>query len=470
MGSLVFSSLAALAVVLTLISAAYPAEAQGLRGLLALQMKGYTGFSSDTIADSGTTVTYMTTEMKCFSVGGTPASNANNLLSNSVGFWMDLLGGTSSSTVYTGSSASPSRPDTRCAELVNGTATPKNSANCYYRWRYGYYDAYSHEGEPGTAYWVNLYLHPHGPSQILNQFEQFTWHPPTTHPPQSYPRGHFGGIASLNRQTRGLYRLDAPLTPVDNDPYPRASYMIVCEQQLYPELPPVSTRMPQPAFVNGFRSLTWSESNWWVLFLIPAILILVTLVAIVVYCCITSMSPKEEPPLFQMVIRERVGKAYAVQKELSMVVPQPYAAPSSTPPQQKLSPQQEEQRRRQMRYGQGFNPRQRSESEDMSLGVASIYNNSVRNQYANGNAFDTSEGSATGRDLEGIHGNRFCEATRQFSKREEEDGNEGLNDASTIVMSRRRSERRIRSRTQSQTFDEVEVPEAGEINENNIDL
>ncbi|CAM45672.1 conserved hypothetical protein [Leishmania braziliensis MHOM/BR/75/M2904] len=465
--------LAVLLVLLTLSGLAEVAQAQGLLGLLALQMKGYTSYSSASLLSSGIAVTYSSTETTCFDAGGVPASDANTRLSNTVAYWMSINGGGSRSTIYTGSSAAPSLPNTACAERVEGATTP-NSANCYYRWRYGFYDMYSYKDEPGTAYWANLYQQSSGDSQVLNQFEQFIWEPKVDASGKRYPRGYFGGVASFDPVMRGLYRMDAPLVPKNNDPNPTSSFMIVCEHQLYPERPPFTTRMPQPVFVNGFKTLMWSQSHWWVIFLIVAIIILAFLFFIVIYCCFTSMKPKEEPPLFVMVIRERVGKGYVVTDRASQATNQQYAVPGGMPlPPQMLSPQMlspaQEEQRRQMRYGRGFNPLQPHDSEDMAVGAAGIYQNGGRTQYAHGNVPTSSDGNLIGCNAVDIseEGLSYQGSSQNV---QEADGAGNAPQEPSLVTSKRRSMRRSRNRNISQAFDDVEVPQAGEIDEANVNL
>ncbi|CAJ1006644.1 putative IGP family C-type lectin domain containing protein [Leishmania naiffi] len=455
--------LAVLPVLLTLCGLAEVAQAQGLLGILALQMKGYTSYSSTSLSSSGIAVTYASTERTCFDAGGVPASDANTRLSNTIAYWMSINGGGSRSTIYTGSSAAPSLPNTPCAERVEVSKVP-NSANCYYRWRYGFYDMYSYEGEPGTAYWSNLYLQTAGTSQILNQFEQFIWQPKLDIASKRYPRGYFGGIATMDTVMNGLFRMDAPLVPKNNDPNPLNSFMIVCEHQLYPERPPFTTRMPQPVFVNGFKTLMWSQSHWWVIFLIVAIIILAFLIFIVIYCCLTSIKPKEEPPLFVMVIRERVGKGYIVTDTASKATNQQYAVPGGMPqPPQMLSPAQEEQSR-QMRYGRGFNPLQPQGAEDMSMGAAGIYQNGGRTQYAHGNVPTNPDGNLIGCNAMNISEDALsCQGLSL-------DGAGNASQAPSLVTSKRRSMRRSRNRNISQAFDDVEVPQAGEIDEVNVNL
>ncbi|CAJ1987224.1 hypothetical protein conserved [Leishmania donovani] len=465
MKSCVALPLAALLVLLTLSGIAEVAQAQGLPGLLALQMKGYMSYGASSLSSSGIEVTYFTTEEVCFDAGGVPASDANTLLSNEVAYWMTVNGGGKDSTIYTGSSAAPSLPGTNCAELVPGATVP-NSDNCYYRWRYGFYDMYSYNGEPGTAYWIGLYRRKTGPSQILNQFQQFTWNP--DHPADKpYPRGYFGGAASYDTVTNGLLRMDAPLLPRNNDPYPTGKYMMVCEYQLYPVRPPFTTRMPQPQFVNGFKTLTWAQSHWWLIFLIVAVIVLVILFVIVIYCSCTSIKPKEELPVFQMVIRERVGKAYVVSDEPPKMTQQPYAAPGLAPQQHMLSPEQEVQRRR-MRYGRGFNPNQPGDPEDTTMGATGIYSVGERRQYADGILSENSVDNLIQRKFD--MGESTLSPEGPQSGTEEQNDKEGTYQEPSAVLLTRRSSRRSRGRSISQAFSDVEMPQAGEINENDVNL
>ncbi|TPP45216.1 hypothetical protein CGC21_33535 [Leishmania donovani] len=427
MKSCVALPLAALLVLLTLSGIAEVAQAQGLPGLLALQMKGYMSYGASSLSSSGIEVTYFTTEEVCFDAGGVPASDANTLLSNEVAYWMTVNGGGKDSTIYTGSSAAPSLPGTNCAELVPGATVP-NSDNCYYRWRYGFYDMYSYNGEPGTAYWIGLYRRKTGPSQILNQFQQFTWNP--DHPADKpYPRGYFGGAASYDTVTNGLLRMDAPLLPRNNDPYPTGKYMMVCEYQLYP-VPAVREWLQNPHV--GSVAL-----------------------------------PKEELPVFQMVIRERVGKAYVVSDEPPKMTQQPYAAPGLAPQQHMLSPEQEVQRRR-MRYGRGFNPNQPGDPEDTTMGATGIYSVGERRQYADGILSENSVDNLIQRKFD--MGESTLSPEGPQSGTEEQNDKEGTYQEPSAVLLTRRSSRRSRGRSISQAFSDVEMPQAGEINENDVNL
>ncbi|GET86985.1 hypothetical protein, conserved [Leishmania tarentolae] len=462
MRSLASLRFAALLTLFTLCGIVKRAEAVGLPGVLILQIKGYTSFSSSTLVNSGISVSYSTTESVCFNTGGVPASDANTRLSNSIAYWMKLNNGAEDSTVYVGSSAKPSLPNTKCAERAPGFTSP-NSDNCYYRWRYGFYDMYSYEGEPGTAFWAGLYLRKDGTEQILNQFQQFVWSP--DHIGKTpYPRGYYGGIASYSRDTQGLFRMDGPLVPTENNPFPRRKYMIVCEYQLYPERPPSTTPLPQPVFVNGFKELTWAQSNWWVLFLVCAICVLCILFYIVAYCCITSVKPKEEPPLFQMVIRERVGKAYVVNNELPTMVHQQNGMPSFMPQdQQPLTP--EEVQRRQMRYGRGFNPNQPGEQVDMTMGAAGIYSGGDRRQYTGGAMPEDSVGNFKMRNF----GMNETDPSPEGAQSDMSGANDSdsIYRASCASLPKRRSGR---GRNLSQSFADIELPRAGEINEKDVDL
>ncbi|KAG5510023.1 hypothetical protein GH5_07872 [Leishmania sp. Ghana 2012 LV757] len=466
MKSLASLPLAALLFLLTLSGVVEVAQAQGLPGLLALQIKGYVSYSSAYLSTSGVEVTYDSTEKMCFDAGGVPASDTNAGLSVAVAHEMRVNGGTRTSTIYTGASAEPSLPDTKCKERTTGTEAP-NSANCYYRWRYGFYDMYSYNGEPGTAYWANLYMTNSAASQVLNQFEQFIWNPAPSPAGDKYPRGYYGAIASLDAAGTGLYRMDAPLTPNENDPNPKSQFMIVCEYQLYPERPPFTTRLPQPQFVNGFKSLTWSQSNWWVIFMIFAIIILAFLTAIVLYCYCTSTRPKEEPPLFQMVIRERFGKAYIISDGPPMAAKQPCAAPGSMPPPT-VSPEKEEHRR-QLRCGRSFNPQQRTDEEDMSVGMAGIFDNGERRMYAAGSVIENAGEKPVDSNFEDIGEDAFP-YSRQPSGSQGADGSGSTCQEPSLVTSKRRSVRRSRNHTTSRAFSDVDIPQAGEIDETNVDL
>ncbi|KAG5484091.1 hypothetical protein LSCM1_05946 [Leishmania martiniquensis] len=444
---------AALLLLLTLSGTTEAAMAIGLPGLLALQIKGYTAYSSASLSTSGIAVTYDSTEKMCFDAGGVPASGANAGLSMEIARMMDANGGGKTSSIYTGASAAPSMEGTTCKDRTPQDDQGQSSASCYYRWRYGFYDMYSYDGEPGTAYWANLYRTETPASQILNQFEQLVWNSKLSPAGEAYPRGYYGVIASLEADRSGLLHMDAPLVPNDNDPYPKNEFMIVCEYQLYPERPPSTTRMPQPTFVNGFKDLTWSQSHWWVLFLIFALIICAILLAIFSYCCITSVRPKEEQPLFQMVIRERVGKGYIISN-----------APLVLPPQQ-------EEHRRQLRYGRGFNPQeQKEEEEDMSVGVTGIFSNGERRFHAMGSVFGGSQGTPGESNLDDIGEGAFPPREQRQSNLVGLGGFESESTEPSLITSKRRITRRSRNHTASQAFSDIEMPQAGEINETNVDL
>ncbi|KAK7198870.1 hypothetical protein NESM_000853500 [Novymonas esmeraldas] len=463
---------AALLVGLLLCSVADVAHAQGLPGLLLLQIKGYMTYSSASLASSHTPATYVDTETTCFNAGGVPASPAYVSVINEIAANMRNNGADSYSTIYAGSSAAPSLSPTTCAERTPALLSGKSSASCSYRWRYGFYDLYTFDGEPGTAYWLNLYKQSSGPTQVQNNYQQVVWNPGKDSAGNFYPRGYYGGIASPS-PTGGLYSMDESLTANDNDPNPLNKYMIVCEYQYYPIRPPVSTRMPQPSFVNGFKDLTWPQQHWWVIFLIVAVIILAGLIAIIIYCCATSTKPKEEEPIFQMVIRERVGKAYIVGDESATMEKQQRggAMPHPLMPNpQNMTPEEAEEHRRQMRYGRGFNPQQQMNPEDMAMGVAGIYNNGERRQYADGNACVDAEGNPIESNFADIGEDALPRMVPVYDGQDEDAGGDTASQAPSAITSKRRSARRNRSRTTSQTFDDVELPQAGEIDETNVNL
>lgn len=331
-----------LALLLGFSCAPQPARAgSGFTGLVDMQVKGYILYSAAAMSAAGTTVTYSSTETTCFNGGGVPASQTNNVINTNILYNMRQYGGTSTSMFFTGSTAAPSAANpNNCVNGVNDATKTPNSLNCYYRWTYGYYSVYSYNNEIGTAYWSGLYQTATPSAQELNQFGQINWNTATDTKGNTFPRGYYYGVGTPNTNMQLLYSMDSNAQWTSGDLNSQSSFMVVCEVQLYPVLQPTSTRMPQPVFVNGFKDLTWPQEHWWVLFLIVAIIILVILFGIIIYCCCTSRKPVEEPPLFQMVLRERFGKAY-VNEEDEKQTRKPRAAPRPQPmPQPVYSPEE----------------------------------------------------------------------------------------------------------------------------------
>ena len=461
-------------VVVTLLSVTQPTHAQ-LQGLLLLQMKGWITYTPDWIAAHGSAVTYSSTATICFNGGGVPASDATTSLNNQMRYYVGQSGVGAGLSFYTGSSAEPTAENpNHCKDQVPSTTASPNSGNCAYRWRYGYYDLYSYMGEPGTAYWTGLYKL--SEPQVLNQYEQSYWN--TT---ASYPRGYYYTINGYG--TTAMLRMDVPAAPVNNDPNPLAKYMAVCEVQYYPQHPPTTSRMPQPIFINGFKTLTWPQEHWWVIYLIIAIVLLVVLFAIIIYCCMTSRKPKEEPPLHAMVLRERVGKAYiladAPQKpssgEANLGQQKVQAGQRELAAQQESEKQQQQQQQpqteTQRRLGRGFNPQeQRRDPEDMSLGAAAIFGHGDHNQHGDGNVVQNADHEKTDNYYANVSGGGLREDEVANISQQAPPEEEAPSVGPSITASKRRNSRRSRCRTISQTFDDVDVPQAGEIDETNVDL
>lgn len=91
---------------------------------------------------------------------------------------------------------------------------------------------------------------------------------------------------------------------------PVSQFFTACEAQVNLGNHAETFTATQPLFVKGYKELTWVQEHWWVLFLIIAVIILIVLFAILIFCCMTSIPPKEGPPIAPMVLRERNGQAY----------------------------------------------------------------------------------------------------------------------------------------------------------------
>ncbi|KPA86757.1 hypothetical protein ABB37_00832 [Leptomonas pyrrhocoris] len=236
--------------------------------------------------------------------------------------------------------------------------------------------------------------------------------------------------------------------------------------------PPTTSRKPQPTFVNGFKTLTWAQSHWWVIFLIIALVLLVLLFAVIVYCCIASIKPKKAPPLHAMVLRERMGKAYVLadsplksrngSKDLKL-------ANGAYTQQQMSVDQQRQQQEAQRRLGRGFNPQERRQNpEDMTMGAAGIFGRGGRNQYGDGNMVDDDGRQKGDEYYANVRGGGLHED--ELARTEPRPGDDAASVGASVTASKRRSSRRSRRRTVSQTFEDVDVPQAGEISELNVDL
>ncbi|KPI89661.1 hypothetical protein ABL78_1242 [Leptomonas seymouri] len=444
--------------------------------LLLLQMKGWITHTPEFISSKGVAVTYSSTEKLCFDSGGVPASDPNLETSNRIRYYLHEAGMGPGLSFYTGSSAQPTPENPNgCAELVESTTETPNSANCIYRWGYGFYDAYSYMGEQGTAYWKGLY-YTTGASQVLNLYTQSPWNN-TRDEPKRYPRGYYYTINGYG--SASMQRMDVPPIPKDNDPNPIALYMVVCEVQMYPRFSPTTSRMPQPIFVNGFKTLTWAQAHWWVIFIIVALVLIFLLIAIIIYCCITSIKPKEEPPVYSMVLRERIGKVYVLadgpqktyndnSQNFNNGAYMEFAQMSAG-----QRAEQQAQAEKQRRLGRGFSPQeQRNVPEDSPMGVIGIFGSNDRNLYSDGDAVGNSNypqnnscyPNSSGYDL---HEDELQRVSGQSQQQEDVDS---TSRCTSVTASRRKSGRRTRGRAISQTFDDVDLPHADEINEMNVDL
>jgi uncharacterized membrane protein len=471
----------AVLLLVALLSVSQLARAQ-LQGLLVLQMKGWITYTPDYIAAQGGSVTYASTATTCFNGGGVPTSDATTKLTNEMRYYVAESGVGAGLSFYIGSSAEPAEGNPNsCIDQVPSTSASPNSANCAYRWRYGYYDLYSYKGEPGTAYWKGLYFTSLD-LQVVNQFEQFAWNN-TKDAPTRYPRGYYYTINGYG--TNSMLRMDVPATPADNDPNPIAKYMVVCEVQLYPQQPATTTRMPQPLFVNGFKTLTWAQDHWWVIFLIVAVVLLVVLIIIIIYCCVTAVKPKEEPPLHAMVLRERVGKAYILaettqksnkdskdnQNAAYLQQQQLLAAQRE---RELLARQQQQAAEAQRRLGRGFNPQaHRQDPEDMSVGAVGIFGRDAQKQYSDGNVVKDSQHEKSDQYYADVSTGGLREDELENLAEPEPQPQPEAETTSvgpSVTASKRKNTRRSRGRIVSQTFDDVDVPQAGEIDETNVDL
>lgn len=459
-----------------------------LQGLLLLQMRGWITLTPSYISSQGVTVTYASTATLCFNSGGVPTSDTTTALNNQMRYYVGASGVGTGLSFYIGSSAEPTAANpNNCKSLEPSTTATVRSSNCAYRWRYGYYDLYSYLGEPGTAYWKGLYQTTGG-AQVLNQYEQYFWNN-TAAAPNAFPRGYYYTINGYG--TSAMLRMDVPATPTNNNPNPLAKYMAVCEVQMYPQQPATTTRMPQPLFINGFKTLTWAQEHWWVIFLIVAVILLVVLIGIIIFCCITSVKPKEEPPVHAMVLRERMGKAYIVSDAPQKSSNESGARSNAAYQQQQMLAAQREremaaQREREMavqqqqqqqaaaetqrRLGRGFNPQeQRQDPQDMSMGAAGIFGRNGRNQYGDGNVVENGDHEKGDGYYSNVSGGGLREdELAAISQAAPED--DGVSTGASVTASKRRSSRKSRGRTISQTFDDVDVPQAGEIDEANVDL
>lgn len=103
------------------------------------------------------------------------------------------------------------------------------------------------------------------------------------------------------------------------------------------------------------------------------------------------------------------------------------------------------------------------------MGAAGIYTNGERRLYADGNVYVDEHGDPVVGDFKDIGSDALQEAGPHADVREE-DVDDTASQAPSAVLSKRRSARKGRSRTLSQTFDDVEVPQAGEIDDTNMGL
>ncbi|KPA76393.1 hypothetical protein ABB37_07731 [Leptomonas pyrrhocoris] len=450
--------------VVALLAATQVAHGQ-LQGLLVLQMKDWIIYTPKDIKSRQISVTYDSTAKLCFSSGGVPASDPTTSINNQMMASIKDTDAGAAVTFFTGASAEPSAENpNKCCDARSCTSPTLSSDSCTYRWRYGFYDMYSYAGEPGTAFWQGLYANK---GHVLNDYEQFVWN---TTGSLSFPRGQYYMINSVG--TRSLVRMDSPMDPENNNPNPVDKYMVVCEVQLYPQHPPTTSRKPQPTFVNCFKRLTWAQSHWWVIFLIIALVLLVLLFAVIAYCCITATKPKEEPLIHAMVLRERMGTAYVLADAIpkSSNGSKDPKLPNGAYTQQQMSVEQQQQQHQeaQRRLGRGFNPQEpRQNPEDMTMGAAGIFGRGGRNQYGDGNMVD-SDGRQKGDDYyANVRGGCLHE---DEVKRMEQQQHETASAVDSVTAPKRRSSRHSRGRTVSQTFEDVDVPQAGEISELNVDL
>lgn len=275
-------------------------------GLLLLQMKGHI-YYTPTMLD-GMSVTYNSAEQKCVDGGGVPASDPTQSITSGIAYDLISMGLADGVTFFTGASAKPTSENLyKCVELAKDATAEYNSIECYYRWRYGFYDAYNYKDEPGTAYWRSLYMV--GDQSYLNNYNEYNWNQSKSAGGATYPNGYFGAVSGVQRSSSLLVRMSSPHIPINNDPNPLSLYLVACEIQLYPMNPPTTTRMPQPDFVKGYSELPWSKRKWWVILIICEIAFFLFFLYEV--CCTGPPPPMPssvENYIYPMRFRERVER------------------------------------------------------------------------------------------------------------------------------------------------------------------
>lgn len=286
------------------------AVADDSHGLVSLQIKEPLLITTERLQTLNVKANHDTSIAQCADLGGTVASDANKALSVSFGSRALIYKNSKGYGFYVGANAIPvaSNPNW-CAELQDVPAAEGklSSANCAYRWRFGFYDQYTWKGEPGTAFWEGLYKKS-GTNQILNSFDQFEWDRTTgTNARNGYPRGYMAVVAAPNSADKILKHYDSPQNPRNNDPFPLNNIYMMCEVQVSRNVFSSFEKLEQPHFAPPPPGLTWAQKNWYVLYLIFAIIVLVALLVIMLYCFTTGMEPPYETPILPMVMREHVG-------------------------------------------------------------------------------------------------------------------------------------------------------------------
>ncbi|CAD2219642.1 hypothetical protein, conserved [Angomonas deanei] len=316
---------------------------------------------------------------------------------------------------------------------------------------------------PGTAFWKGSFINSERKSltdvsQVLNDFFYYVWYTGGTDDGAPYvPAGRLyigGARLEGSRETR----LD--MDPNPNDPTVAGEQtvktaqrmVLLCESQEYKRgdytVSSNQKKSTQPWFVQGWEDDTWIQTNWYIIFAPIAGVILLLIIIVTIYClCLRRANKRPHEPLNPMVLRERVGKGYTYEDDsdedgmgyyADYNQNQGYVDPGNT------------------RVGRGFSrPNQGNTFQDDKVLPSAYHNSNNPNQHGDVGGDDDEE-FPEGRSL-------------NEEGRLRENGPPSDNRAPT-VRRRAGSARRGARRTDSNTFSEVEVPTAGEIDEKNIDL
>ncbi|EPY28739.1 hypothetical protein STCU_04905 [Strigomonas culicis] len=400
---------------------------------------GTNGYSSLTLS----TKTYNAGVAVCKNAGYLPYTDQVPKVAGTVIFGDSVISSTGS--FFIGATA-----DGDAASCTEGTESGSSvgatgwSNNCFYRFLDGFFDMYTYvtpagASLPGTAFWKGNYMYMYNSgdeasvqSQMLNGFAGFNWAPEL-----AYPLGRLylaGKVDTTNSQYVARFDTTAtPLTATDSSGddikgrFPGANTLAtlsaLCIAQISAYADTGDLSITQPTFVQGWKDLTWLQKYWYVLYILIAGAILGILLAILIICCTKKETVVD--PMYPLVLRERVGKAYTYSDSYDDYVPR-------NPLDGK-------------RQGCGFKT-----STPQTQQAAGIYTNSRRGTQ-HGSYFDDEDEammpSARGMD----------EEPRRLGGGDDAQG--------TVKGGRHRDSRRSKSRVSTNTFSEVELPQGGEINE-----